>query len=84
MTASAIVLLQYICMFCFPNTYSRELFFFQISSYARAYVGIIYEKTEGQVPLGPLFGKQNIQAKEVYSLSLTGRYNLWHKYSPKK
>ena len=77
MTASAIVLLQYICMFCFPNTYSRELlFFFKFSSYACAYVGIIYEKTEGQVPLGPLFGKQNIQAKEVYSLSLTGRYNL--------
>ena len=78
MTASAIVLLQYICMFCFPNTYRtlENCFFFQISSYARAYVGIIYEKTEGQVPLGPLFGKQNIQAKEVYSLSLTGRYNL--------
>ena len=28
--------------------------FFQISSYSRAYVGIIYEKTKGQVPLGPL------------------------------
>ena len=26
----------------------------------------IYEKTLGQVPLGPLFGKQNIQAKQVY------------------
>ena len=28
--------------------------FFQISSYSHAYVGIIYEKTKGQVPLGPL------------------------------
>ena len=41
--------------------------FFQISSYSCAYLRIIYEKTMGQVPLGPLLGKQNIQAKEVYS-----------------
>ena len=27
----------------------------------------MYEETMGQVPLGPLLGKQNIQAKEVYS-----------------
>ena len=27
---------------------------------------IIYEETIGQVFLGPLLGKQNIQAKEVY------------------
>ena len=40
--------------------------FFQISCYSRAYVRIIYEKTKGQVSLGPLLGKQNIQAKEVY------------------
>ena len=40
--------------------------FFQISSYSRAYVREIYEKTKGQVPLGPLLGKQNIQAKEVH------------------
>ena len=77
MTASAIVLLQYICMFFFSQyILSRTVFFCQISSYACAYVGIIYEKTEGQVPLGPLFGKQNLQAKEVYSLSLMGRDNL--------
>ena len=25
-----------------------------------------YEKTKGEVPLVPLLGKQNIQAKEVY------------------
>ena len=37
--------------------------FFQISSYSRAYVRIIYEKTMGQVPLGSLLWKQNIQAK---------------------
>ena len=43
--------------------------FFPISSYSRAHVRIIYEKTKGQVPLGPLEGKQNIQAKEVYSFS---------------
>ena len=40
--------------------------FFQISSYSHAYLRIIYERTKGQVPLGPLLGKQNIQAKEVY------------------
>ena len=40
--------------------------YFQISSYARAYLRIIYEKTMSQVPLGPLLGKQNIQDKEVY------------------
>ena len=27
----------------------------------------MYEKTKGKVPLGPLFGKQNIQAKEAYT-----------------
>ena len=27
---------------------------------------IIYEKTKGHVSLGPLLGKQNKQAKEVY------------------
>ena len=32
------------------------------------YLRIIYEKTKGQGPLGLLLGKQNIQAKEVYSL----------------
>ena len=32
-----------------------------------AYLRTIYEETMGQVPLGPLLGKQNIQAKEVYS-----------------
>ena len=41
--------------------------FFQISSYSRAYVSwMIYKKTKGQIPLGPLLRKQNIQAKEVY------------------
>ena len=32
-----------------------------------AYLRTICEETMGQVPLGPLLGKQNIQAKEVYS-----------------
>ena len=63
-------------MFCFPNTYSRELFFLKMLSYSSAYVCIIYEKTKGQVPLGPLLGKQNKHSKEVYSLPLRGRYNL--------
>ena len=31
------------------------------------YVPIIYGNTKSQVPLGRLLGKQNIQAKEVYS-----------------
>ena len=60
-------------MFCFPNTghviILQENCFFQISSYSRTYLRIIYEKTKGQVPMGPLLGKQNIQAKEVYSVS---------------
>ena len=40
--------------------------FFQISSYSRAFVRIIYEKTKGQVPLEPLLGKQNMRVKQVY------------------
>ena len=40
--------------------------FDQISSHSSAYLRIIYEKTKGQDPLGPLLGKQYIQAKEVY------------------
>ena len=36
------------------------------SSYSRDYLCMIYEKTKDQVPLGPLLGKQNVQAKEVY------------------
>ena len=31
------------------------------------YLCISYEKTKGHIPLGLLLGKQNIQAKEVYS-----------------
>ena len=41
---------------------TRENCFFQILSYSRAYLLIIYEKTKDQVRLGPLLGKQNIQA----------------------
>ena len=60
-------------MFCFPNTghviiLERTVFFFQISSYSRAYLRIIYEKIKGQVPLGPLLGKQNIQAVKAAKL----------------
>ena len=40
--------------------------FFQISSYSHSYARITYEKTKGEVPVGPLLGKQNIQEKEVY------------------
>ena len=47
-------------------SYSKELFcFFQISSYSRAFVRIIYEKTKGRVPLGPLLGKQRSQEKSI-------------------
>ena len=42
--------------------------FFQISSYSHTYALKTYEKTKGEVPLGPLLGKQNIQVKEVYCL----------------
>ena len=46
------------------NTLLENFFFFVL--FTRAYVGINYEKTKGEVPLGPLLGKQNKQAKEVY------------------
>ena len=39
-----------------------ESCFIQISSYSRAYVRIMYE-------MGPPLRKQNIQAKELYSLT---------------
>ena len=41
--------------------------FFQMSSYSRADVRIMFLRNDikGQVPLGTLLGKQNIQAKEV-------------------
>ena len=32
----------------------------------RLYLRVVYEKTMSQVTLGPLLGKQNIQAKQVY------------------
>ena len=50
--------------------------FFQLSFYSRSFVRIIYEKTKGQVPLGPLLGKQNIQAKEVYCLEGLDHYTF--------
>ena len=57
--------------------------FFQISSYSPAYVRIIYEKMKGPVPLRPLLGKQNVQAKEVnvaiacmYKYYSRGRYSV--------
>ena len=62
-------------MFCFLSTghviiyNTLENCFFQILSYSRAYLRIIYEKTKGQVPLEPLLGKQNTQAKGVYYMS---------------
>ena len=48
-----------------------------------ANIHIIYDKIMGQVLLGPLLGKQNIQAKQVYCLcdivlfffSFSVRYN---------
>ena len=60
---------------------------FQISCYFGAYVRLLYEKTKGQIPLRPSFGKQNIQSKEVYYvLPMTRRisfffhfdYNTWN------
>ena len=45
------------------NTLPENFF---VVLFTRAYVGINYEKTKGEVPLGPLLGKQNKQAKEVY------------------
>ena len=45
------------CWSCDNTLYKMNILencFFQMSSYSHAYVGIIYEKTKGQVPLGPL------------------------------
>ena len=57
-------------MFCFPNTGYVITLLRTVSlkflSYSRAYLRVIYEKTKGQVPPGPLLGKQNIHAKDVY------------------
>ena len=36
---------------------------FVFNIHVRAHLRIIYEKTMDQVPLGPILGKQNIQAK---------------------
>ena len=44
--------------------------FFQISSYSRAYLRIISEKTMDQVPLGPILGKQNIQVLSFQNVHL--------------
>ena len=39
-------------------------------------IHVPYEKTKGQVPLRPLLGKQNIQAKEVNYQTIKA-YSLW-------
>ena len=61
-------------MFLFSQYKSRDNIlrnsFFQISSYLREHLRIHCEKTAEQVPLEPLLGKQNIQAKEVYCAML--------------
>ena len=61
-------------MFCFPNARScdetLENGLFQFLSYLRAYLRIITEKTNGQIPLRAPLGKENIQAnKEVLKRS---------------
>ena len=50
--------------------YTLENCFLQITSNSRAYLRIIYEEIKGQVSVGPLLGKQNIQVKEVYWLNI--------------
>ena len=50
--------------------------FFQITSYLRAYLRIIYKEETGQVPLGPLLEKQNIPAKEVYCEMRISNFSL--------
>ena len=50
--------------------------FFQITFYSPAYLCGNYEEKKGQVPLGPLLGKQNIQAKEVYNITFTHEHFL--------
>ena len=55
---------------------SLENCFFQITFYSPAYLCGNYEEKKGQVPLGPLLGKQNIQAKEVYNITFTHEHFL--------
>ena len=75
-------------MFCFPSTGQviilQGTVFFKfhlIHMHNHGNIRIIYEETVGQVLLGPLLGKQNIQAKDVYCscdivfLSFSVRYN---------
>ena len=37
-------------MFCFPNAGLVRELLIQVSSYSSAYLGLIYEKTKGQIP----------------------------------
>ena len=53
-----------------PCDNTLENCFLQITFNSRAYLRIIYEEIKGQVPVGPLLGKQNIQVKEVYWLNI--------------
>ena len=46
-----------------PENPLGNCFFFQISSYSRAYLRIIYEKTMGQVSLGPLLDNKTYKIK---------------------
>ena len=48
------------------NTPEKCSFTFRLIQVHEKYLRIIHEKTMGQVPLGLLLQKQNIQAKEVY------------------
>ena len=65
-------------MFCFPDAglviILRELLI-QVLSYSSAYLRMIYERTKGQIPRdfqNRKNRKQNIQAKEVYTLKTVG------------
>ena len=61
-------------MFCFPNTghviilWRTVSFKFHLIHVHIYLCCIIYENTNGQVPLQPLLGEQTIQAKEVLLL----------------
>ena len=84
---------------CWPREWKHSIFYFpntghviilwrtvslkRISSYSRAYLRIIYEETKGQVPLGPLLGKQKTKHRRFRGLLSSLDFFLVQKWSQK-
>ena len=69
--------IQVMCWSCDNTLYKMNILencFFQISSYSHAYVGMIYEKTKGQVPLGPLSETKGTEKRATKNAQLVLQY----------